>query len=103
MSGAPRPSTDFDRVILDDRVGEELPAHVFDPGAPRCGIAVGQFEFDELPLADLADPVEPEPLQGVADRLPLRVEYAGLEGDVNACLHPPDPCGDFLTASSSAP
>ena len=32
-------SPDLDRIILDHRVGEQLPAHLFDPRARRGGVA----------------------------------------------------------------
>jgi len=40
-------SPDLDRVVLDHRVGEQLPAHLLDPGARRGGIAVGEVQFDQ--------------------------------------------------------
>ena len=38
-------------------------------------------------LPDFADIGKAEPLQGIADRLPLRVEDARLEADMNPRLH----------------
>src|SRR4051794_615749 len=80
-------SPDLDRVILDNRVGEELPAHFLDPGARGGRIGIGELEFDQLALTDFADIAESEPLQGVADRLALRVEDTGFQADMDARLH----------------
>src|SRR5262249_16194967 len=80
-------SPDFDSVILDDRVGEELLAHLLDAGAGGGRIGLGELQFDELALADLADIGKAEPLQRVADCLALRVEDPGLETDMDARFH----------------
>src|SRR5438045_3809154 len=80
-------SPDFDRVILDDRVGEKLPAHLFDPRAGGGRIGIGELEFDQLALTHFAYIGKAKPLQRIADRLALRVEDAGLEADMDARLH----------------
>src|SRR5580700_338790 len=81
-------SGDFDRVILDHRIGQQLPAHILHSGARRGRVGLGQFELDQLALANLADSVEAEPLQGIADRLALGVEHPRLQADMDARLHP---------------
>src|SRR6266540_1741081 len=97
-------SPDLDRVILDHRVGEELPTHLLDAGARHGRIGIGQVELDQLALAHFADPVEAEPLQGVADRLPLRVENPRLQADVDARLHrPAGYCTAFGALKSPGP
>src|SRR4051812_39250482 len=94
MSGTTSP--DLDRVVLDHRIGEKLPAHFLDPGARRGGIGIAQLQFDQLALADLADPREAQRLQCIADRLALRIEHAGFKTDMNArfhrCLSSPGGC-----------
>src|SRR5947209_1056773 len=80
-------SPDFDRVVFDDRVGEELLAHILDPGARRSGVGVLKLQLDQLALTHFADAVEAEPFQGIADGLALRIEHAGLQADMHAGLH----------------
>jgi len=58
---------DLDRIVLDDRGGEQLPAHFVDPRARQGGIGLGELQFDQLALADLADPRKSETLQ----RMPI--------------------------------
>src|SRR4029077_12216666 len=84
-------SPDLDRVVLDDRVGEELPAHLLDPRSGGRRIGVGKVELDQFALADLADIGEAEPFQRIADRLALRVEDPRLQADMDACLHAASP------------
>src|SRR5579862_2876245 len=96
-SGATLP--DLDRVILDYRVGEQLPAHLFDLCARQHGVRLGEIELDELALPNLADPGEAQALQRIADRLALRIEHPGFEADVDSRLHGPG----TLIASSWAP
>src|SRR5204862_7374372 len=79
-------SPDFDRVILDDRVGEELLAHLLDPGPGGGRVGLGDLQFDQLALPDFADIGKAEPLQGIADRLPLLVEGARFGADKKAAL-----------------
>ena len=62
---------DFDRVVLDDRVGEQLLAHRLDLLAAARRIGFGQLELDQLALAHLADPDKTECCQRIADRLAL--------------------------------
>ena len=50
-------------------------------------VAAGELELDHLADPHLADPVEAERAEGVAHRLALRVEHAGLQRDVDARLH----------------
>ena len=50
-------------------------------------VRAGELELDHLADPDLADPVEAKHAEGVAHRLALRVEDAGLQGDVDAGFH----------------
>src|SRR6185503_8285202 len=74
----------LDPEILDDRVGEQFPAHFLDIGIAR---AVGQVQFDELAGANVVHARKAQALQRVMDRLALRVEDAGLESDEDARFH----------------
>src|SRR5437773_2681611 len=97
-------SPDLDRVVFDHRVGEQLPAHVFDPGARHRRIGIGQVQLDQLALPDLADAIKTQPLQGVAERLALRVENPRLQADMDARLHRPDRyCTAFGALKSPGP
>src|ERR1700736_1809654 len=80
-------SRDFDRVVLDDRVGRELPAHLLDPGAGGHRVGLGELELDQLALAHFADIDKAESFQCVADRLALRIEHPRLQADMDARLH----------------
>ena len=51
-------AVDLDRVVLDHGVGEQLLAHLADARARPRRVALGQFQLDDLALADLADPLE---------------------------------------------
>ena len=68
----------FDRIVLDDRVGEQLFAHRLDlfTGAGRIGF--GKVELDQLALTHLVDPAKAECRQRIADCFALRVELKPL-------------------------
>jgi len=76
----------IDAEILDHHVGKQLPAHGFDLGLGLVGIGFGQFQLDELALADVLDAVEAQGAKRVLHRLALRVENALFEGDVDFCF-----------------
>ena len=69
------------------RVHISLKPGVLDPGPGGGRVGLGDLQFDQLALPDFADIGKAEPLQGIADRLPLRVEDARLEADMNPRLH----------------
>ena len=54
--------------------------------SPSLG-AVGEVELDQLARADVVDAGKAEPFERVVDRLALRVEDAGLQGDEHARFH----------------
>src|SRR4051794_15201717 len=93
-------SAELNRIVLDHRVGEQLAAHLLDAGARRVGVGIGQFEFDQLALADLADAVKAQRQQRIADRLALRIEHAGLEADMHARFHGRFPSCNLAVALS---
>src|SRR5688572_10316117 len=74
----------LDLEILDHRIGQQLAAHFGD--LVVAGV-LGEVELDQLAGADVLDPAEAEAFQRMVDRLALRVEDAGLEGDEHARFH----------------
>ena len=78
---------DFDHVIFDHRVGEQLPAHRFDRCARAPRIGFGQLELDQLALPDFADAGKAQRRERVADCLALRVEHAFFKDNVDAGFH----------------
>ena len=74
----------LDPEILDHRVGEQFAAHLLDV---RVAGAVGKVELDQLAGADIVDAGKAEPFERMVDRLALRVEHSGLEGDEHARFH----------------
>ena len=48
--------------------------------------AVGEVELDQLAGADVVDAGKAEPLEGMMDRLALRIGDSGLQGDENVAL-----------------
>ncbi len=52
-------SLQLDFVFLDDGVGEQFLAHLFEAGAGLGLVLFRQFDFDELALADFADAANP--------------------------------------------
>ena len=78
---------ELDGVVFDHRVGEEPGAHFLDLATRGFGIALGQFELDQLALADLFDAGEAERGKGPLHGLALWVENPMLGKDMNACFH----------------
>src|SRR5512143_36720 len=66
----------FHPEVLDDGVGQEVPAHVLDA---RGGGALGHLELDVLADAHAGDLVEAGARQRPLHRLALRVEDALLQ------------------------
>src|SRR3984957_3833670 len=80
-------SFQLDRVVFDDRVGEQFSAHRLDLGLSRGAVRAVDLDLDQLALAHLADPGETQRGKRIADRLTLRVEHARFEADMNARFH----------------
>src|SRR6476646_7688378 len=74
----------LDPEILDDRIGQELAAHVLDGGILR---PIGKVELDQLARADVVDAGKAQSLERMVDRLALRVEHSGFEGDEDSRFH----------------
>jgi hypothetical protein len=81
-----RSVVNFDRIVFDHGVGEELLAHLGDLVSCGLDIPVGEFKFDELALTDIVDAIEAEAFKRMVDRLALGVEDAVLESYVDACF-----------------
>src|SRR5688500_13406567 len=77
----------IDRVVFNDRVRQQLGAHLIDFGLGFRLVAFLQVDLDELALADVADRCEAERVEGVGDGASLGIEDAVLEGDMNAGFH----------------
>src|SRR4029077_3929661 len=77
----------LDGVVLDHCVGQELAAHLVEPGFRLGRVGFGELELDELALADVAHLGKAQPVEGMSDGLALGVEHAVLEGHVNSGFH----------------
>src|SRR5690606_31990135 len=66
-------------VVLDDGIGEQPVAHRLELGRGPGFVRSGEFQVEHLALANRADPLEAQSLQGLLDRLSLRVQNAVLE------------------------
>jgi hypothetical protein len=77
----------FEAVVFDDGVGQQLLAHL--PDAPRRRLLVVrvQGQFHVLADADFADFAEAERVQGVLNGVALRVEHARFDRHVNGSFH----------------
>src|SRR5688572_15158051 len=78
----------LDPEVLDDHVRQQVLAHLLEPAARRV---VGHVELDVLADAHVAHAGEAHAGQRLADRLPLRVEDALLQGHVDFYFHDSDP------------
>jgi len=77
---------DLDAVIFNHSVREQLLTHLRDLGLGRFGVVVRELDLDEFTLSDVFDAAEPESLEGVVDRLALRVQDPILKSYVDACF-----------------
>src|SRR5712691_6897968 len=77
----------FDGVVFQDRVGEELPAHLVHTRASLRGVRYVDVELDHLADAQVRDVRESETAECPLHRGPLDVEDAGLEPDEHPDLH----------------
>src|SRR2546426_6633186 len=96
----------LDRVILENRIRQELPAHLADAragGVRRRGV---ELDFDHFADAEVADLREPQAGECLPDRRALDVEDPGLQPDEHAELHADVPTRRRYTswyASSTPP
>ncbi len=89
----------FDVVILDHRIGQQLLAHIGNRGAGRRGVALVEFDFDILALANVFDAAEVQAGEGLLNGLTLRVENTIFQGDVDTCFQG-DPRNVWVIAGS---
>src|SRR5215207_2930506 len=86
--GSPgRPSGQLDAIVLDHRVGEEPLAGVLQRALGLALVGGIELDVEDLALAHAGDALDAKRPQGSLDRLPLRVEDAGFEGDGDARFH----------------
>src|SRR6202022_2097798 len=79
--GRGRLDLEFDTVILDDGVGQELPRHVVDSRPGLGGIGLVERQYQVLAGAHLGDRVETERVQPASDGQSRRVVDHRLERD----------------------
>src|SRR5262249_56221299 len=81
------PSFQFNLIILDQRVGEELVGRLVERGVRR--FAIGRFDLDveDFALPHARHARDAERFERAFDRLALRIENAGFEGNRDAGLH----------------
>src|SRR6185437_14469853 len=89
------PSADLVAVVFDDRIGEQLLAHLLDDRAGLVGIAFFEIDLDVLALPNVADAGYSKALDGAFDGLALRIEHAVLEGNLDAGFHGTLESGDL--------
>src|SRR6185437_15285315 len=100
----PRLSSDqLDRVVLDHRVAEELPAHIFEAGLGLRLVGLVQLKLDVLALADIANFGEAQAIERMSDGLALGIEHAILEGYVNSGFHLASYCSVVGPRTSPGP
>ena len=86
-AGAQRAHFDLDPVVLDDRVGEQLVGRLLEQRLGLLAVAALDLDVEHLALAHACDAVDAERFQRPFDRLALRIENAGFQGDGDAGLH----------------
>src|SRR5262249_20311884 len=91
-------SADFDAVILDRGIGEELLSGAFKGRFGAGAVAALDLDIEDLALAHAGDPADPERAQRAFNGFALRIENAGLERDGDAGLH-----GSFNRYESAPP
>src|SRR5829696_7863781 len=82
-----RPSGQLDAIVLDHRVGEEPFAGVLQRALGLALVGGVELDVEDLALAHARDALDAERLERSLDRLPLRVEDAGFEGDGDTRFH----------------
>src|SRR3977135_1058970 len=78
---------DLDAVILDHRVGEQLLGRLLEGGFGAALVRARDLDVEHLALAYARDAADAERFERALDRLALRIEDAGLEGDGDARFH----------------
>src|SRR5271166_2346707 len=75
---------DLDRVILDNRVGEQSLASLAEQRTRAAAILAIDLDVEDLALSHALDALDGERPQRPLDRLALRIEHPGFERDGNA-------------------
>src|SRR5258706_16459489 len=77
----------LDAIILDHRVGEQLLGRLLEGGFGFCLVGARDLDVEHLALTHAGDAADAERFERALDRLALRIEDAGLEGDGDARFH----------------
>src|SRR4029078_8130610 len=77
----------LDAVVLDHRVGQQFLGGVFQRRLGACPVGAIDLDIEHLALADAGHPADTKRLQSTLDRLALRIENTGFQGDGDAGLH----------------
>src|SRR3569833_1122247 len=80
-------SNDLDAVILDHRVRQQLVGGLAQQRFGLFRVAAFEFDVEHLALADRGDTLNTERTQCTFDRLALRIENAGFQGNGDASFH----------------
>ena len=80
-------SQDFDAIVFDHHIGEQFFAGGGERSLGRFGIRAIDFDVEHLALPHGGDSVDAERMQSAFDRLALRIEHTGFQGDGNAGFH----------------
>src|SRR5271165_4823659 len=75
---------DLDRVILDNRVGEQSLASLAQHRTRAATVLALDLNVEDLSLSHALDALDRERPQRPFDRLALRIEHPGFERDGNA-------------------
>src|SRR3977135_1414411 len=78
---------DLDAIILDHRVGEQLLGRLLEGGFGAALVRGRDLDVEHLAMPHAGDADDAERLERALDRLALRIEDAGLEGDGDARFH----------------
>src|SRR5258707_14991115 len=77
----------LDAIMLDRRAGEQLLGRVLEGGFGAALVRARDLDVEHLALAHAGDAADAERFERALDRLALRIEDAGLEGDGDARFH----------------
>lgn len=77
----------FDRIVLNHRIGEQLLTHFFDITPGFFWVGTLQVDFNVFPLTDIIDPCKAQGAQGMLYGFSLGIENAVFKCYVDFCLH----------------
>src|SRR5450631_3844601 len=80
-------SEDFNSIVLDDGVGEQLVGRLLQVRLGLGLVGTGKLDVEHFALADAGDALDAKRLQRSLDRLALRVEDAGFQRNGHTRLH----------------